>query len=244
MDIKEVLGIGIDDWINASPNKRSLRMLERFSGVPYTTLRRIHAKECAPSLENVIPLCDTIFPREKTNALIEEFYPKLLGLFSHSMISPETKQLPEDLKSYLLSKMHYLVFTKCLTTGTTEEKLLKLWGQKALEALDDLVSTGEVIKDSSGKYTTKSSNYSVTGSAYSLTHLKAFLDEYNPKHEQKENVALTALHVHNVSLEDQKKLFSLQEKFNREVSEILKNSDPNGSIAWFSGNFCNVIELS
>ena len=112
MDLSTTLKEGIAAWLESSP-RRNLRLLERFTGVSYSTLRRLQAGERTPTPDSIIPLCEVIFDREQTAKVLAEHYPKMLNFFENIILNGIVSQPDDNARSALLTPDNFIIFVYC-----------------------------------------------------------------------------------------------------------------------------------
>lgn len=80
----------IDRWLGAN-DRRSFASLERLTGVPYSTLRRLYEGDGSHGSKSTIPVATVVCTTEEARALINEIHPELRSF----LVRPKTfiKQL-------------------------------------------------------------------------------------------------------------------------------------------------------
>ncbi|NRA67697.1 MAG: hypothetical protein HRU19_24660 [Pseudobacteriovorax sp.] len=238
MDLSTTLKEGIAAWLESSP-RRNLRLLERFTGVSYSTLRRLQAGERTPTPDSIIPLCEVIFDREQTAKVLAEHYPKMLNFFENIILNGIVSQPDDNARSALLTPDNFIIFVYCsITKKGSREKIRELWGRRGIRALEDLIDS-EVLVPEDNIFVGKKERVAFSTANTTISHVTALLDEYKsstPKDGSKIS--------YTISTVSEKALDSLRQAhldFLNRVGGIVKDDANDGEIVYYLASFSSVI---
>jgi hypothetical protein len=240
MELKNIIQDGIQSWLDHS-HRRNLRMLERLSGVPYSSLRRLYNGESSPSTESILPLAEVIFDRFKTMEILNTYYPKVTSFFKNTTMPEKLHKANEQIAEALLEPTYFLVWALCTLKGATETELEKLWGRKGINALHELYESDYLIREGQTYRADDQQGVSFSGPAFAKAHIKALLDEYDASNELRGLGALTSYKLWPVSRSTLDELSDAHKEYVEKVSNILDRQTQEGPYLYYCVSFSNVI---
>ena len=240
MDLSATLKEGIATWLNASP-RRNLRLLERFTGVSYSTLRRLQAGERTPTPESIIPLCEVIFDREQTTKVLATHYPKMLSFFENVILHGNSYQNKEDGSSPRIDRVNFLIFAYCSSGKKVDRtEVARLWGIRGISILQELLDS-EILREEHGAIFNPVSSIIFSSRKDPCEHVAALLEFHSKPFSETEKRQL----VYEVAAVDQKtytQLCEAQSDYLARQSEILSGADDkSGTFVYYSAIFTGTI---
>lgn len=156
MDARTAIKTLVDDYINENPRARNHTTISRDTGIPVSTVRRAAMGECALNNNYARSLLRLIKGSDEQSFKVlaeisdyAEYAQRQLAL----LYSEKGKKV-EDAKSkvarYVASEKYADVIAH-MEPYTTKEFIQKKYGEKGINALDDLIEDG-IVRDNNGKY--------------------------------------------------------------------------------------------
>ena len=248
-DLSKDLQQVIEQYL-AGGRSRSLATLARSSGVAYTTLRRFAQVEGNPTAEPVMKVLDaTLGSREKVSFL-EKHFPGIAGTIAtysrqSAKGSSEGDQEPqsEALGVYYRRIPHNFILNLAINdSGTSVATIQRLYGERGLSALDELVECQVLVRDhGTGSVRYVDSSLVIADPDLLLTQLR-----FSVEHFDRDLLGTEAARIgHLTSSLNHKGLKRVHEIMTQALAEIYKvNEDPacQGEIPYYAGAIMNIYD--
>ncbi|MFW7380180.1 MAG: hypothetical protein ACOH5I_15310 [Oligoflexus sp.] len=240
-DVVSFLSQHIEAWLVKSGS--SLQALSSQSSVSYSTLRRIHKKQCAHTGSDTS--LAVLKATGATDTLIRDVLNNFYDGLGEVLYQGEAA---EDLNQAIINKLAdsflvYRIFASCDTVfGSSETEIKERFGSEGIKIVDQLINDELLKKDSSGnivRTVKKWSNNSWSSTVKMMIHCLNCISE-----ESIDNKLISLwLETEGVNLDGLKQLKINARKKHIEDRKVLENPEFQGEIPVFSlsavGSFIN-----
>ena len=243
-DLSEDLKQVIDTYIDGH-RSRSLATLSRASGVAYTTLRRFAQKEGNPTAEPVLKILDAVLATKEKIGFLETHFPEIartISRYAGTSFQENADPTREELKMFVRRTPHNYILNLAINVrGTSATTISRLYGERGLEALDEMVECGVLDRDPHGRVRYRDDTLVSFDCDYLLDQVRHSIDAFD-----RSLVGTSAARLwHKTATVNQEGL----ERVHRLVSEVYEaiaaiNEDPrfHGDIPYFAGLVMNVYD--
>ena len=231
----------IEKYLEGHPT-RNLSTLSRKCDIPYSTFRRIAQGECEPNFAQLFAILAVTMPTNELRDFLKSNYKKTYETFGALFKAESTLSNPkytEHLRNPLKSEIFAIASVRI---GTTKERIEKLFGERGMQALQELIESEILNCDTSGKITFKNTYYSM--------NVEQILLEFSHRTSQFQNdllgtkAARISMLTESVSKAALEELHEWTNEYIKKVYALFEDPESEGPHPVYVGLLMNLLDAT